>query len=422
VHVALLLAVAGLVYWSAWTLGLLLSGMLPDNLTALEFLMTDLRAMDFGVFGEPVTLAVFGALVIAAAAAAFLFDPSLLWAGILAAASAVAVFAPVVSAIWAGHWASETLLVWLAVAVGMLIFGIVGVVLAAPVHIGMLGLFQAATRRVRPPGHNWATLRTSMEDSCGYALALLSIWYSLRWVLLLWAILTAMAAAGFWIQSKISGPITAALSSFGARFESVGARIESLGVQVPLPFAPLANGLIIAAAVLTLLVLILIVLRALWTRSLEPLRSIPSTLAMAFSLAMMGLLIWISTRVDASAVNLICLRTLLVIFSLPLLAVLLFLLWNVIERIRFARFLRSRKSPPGSSNPEDWKSRFNELTTEQQHDSLLRTDHQSLSLTASEFLEVLKEIETSVKGEPAVSTYWAQRDQLEEVLRQERQG
>jgi len=35
---------------------------------------------------------------------------------------------------------------------------------------------------------------------------------------------------------------------------------------------------------------------------------------------------------------------------------------------------------------------------------------------------VLKEVGPLVKAEPALSAYWAQREQVEQVLRQERQG
>jgi hypothetical protein len=39
-----------------------------------------------------------------------------------------------------------------------------------------------------------------------------------------------------------------------------------------------------------------------------------------------------------------------------------------------------------------------------------------------EYLQVLKEVEPLIQQEPALSTYWDQRDQLEQALRQERRG
>jgi lysylphosphatidylglycerol synthetase-like protein (DUF2156 family) len=94
-------------------------------------------------------------------------------------------------------------------------------------------------------------------------------------------------------------------------------------------------------------------------------------------------------------------------------------LWYAIKRLRLFSL---QKFPPGSFKPEIWIERIEKSNPVKQKYLLLQTDHQSLSLTASEFLEVLIEILPLIKGDPVLSTYWEKRDQLEEVLRQERQG
>ncbi|MBI5715965.1 MAG: NACHT domain-containing protein [Chloroflexi bacterium] len=85
-------------------------------------------------------------------------------------------------------------------------------------------------------------------------------------------------------------------------------------------------------------------------------------------------------------------------------------------------FFGVQKFPPGSFTPESWKKSIEKADGDRQERLLLRTDHQSLSLTAGQFLGVLKEVQPMIKQEPALSTYWEQRDRLGEALRQERQG
>jgi hypothetical protein len=58
----------------------------------------------------------------------------------------------------------------------------------------------------------------------------------------------------------------------------------------------------------------------------------------------------------------------------------------------------------------------------EQHTLLLRTNYQSLGITADDYLELLKETRPLITSEPALSTYWSQRAQLEQVLKQERVG
>jgi len=113
------------------------------------------------------------------------------------------------------------------------------------------------------------------------------------------------------------------------------------------------------------------------------------------------------------------------------LVIILLLLFSALFLHIFVTILRQLASlfswnspifPPGSFTPEEWKQRITEATATQQGRLLHRTNHQSLDLTPEAFLETLKEINSAIKKEPAASAYWSQRDQLEQVLKQEKQG
>ena len=97
-----------------------------------------------------------------------------------------------------------------------------------------------------------------------------------------------------------------------------------------------------------------------------------------------------------------------------------FLLFKVLQQL--IQFARRRPFPQGSFTAEYWKQQFAAGNAASQYEFLLRTNHQSLALAPKEFLIVLREIGPSVKGEPAVSTYWERRNELEELLKQERSG
>ncbi len=78
--------------------------------------------------------------------------------------------------------------------------------------------------------------------------------------------------------------------------------------------------------------------------------------------------------------------------------------------------------PRGTFTPEGWKEKFSSATPWRQERLLFSTMPESMGLEAEEFLSVLIEVEASVGKDPALSMYWNRRDQLEQALRQERQG
>jgi hypothetical protein len=81
-----------------------------------------------------------------------------------------------------------------------------------------------------------------------------------------------------------------------------------------------------------------------------------------------------------------------------------------------------RMFPPNSFSPEEWKARIRRAGRWKQRELLRRTNHQSLGLGPKDYLEVLREVRASFEQEPAASLYWNLRDQLEQAIKQERQG
>jgi hypothetical protein len=111
-----------------------------------------------------------------------------------------------------------------------------------------------------------------------------------------------------------------------------------------------------------------------------------------------------------------------------LFGVLLFALLIVSGRIGIRRIpwlyflLRLRVHPPRSFTPDQWRQRMRSYSAARQAELIVRTDHQSVGVTPAEFLDVLDGIVSVIEAEPALSTYWQYRAELEQVLKQERQG
>jgi len=76
--------------------------------------------------------------------------------------------------------------------------------------------------------------------------------------------------------------------------------------------------------------------------------------------------------------------------------------------------------PPNSLSTKNWIVTFKQSNYREQHNLLLRSTHESLNLSASEFLNILEQIKDDVLEDPSASTYWELRYQLEQILKQER--
>lgn len=96
--------------------------------------------------------------------------------------------------------------------------------------------------------------------------------------------------------------------------------------------------------------------------------------------------------------------------------------WGLILLLQWLRYLRSKPFPPGRFTFQEWLRLLQNNGGVKQEAILARTNHESLSLTPAKFLEVLQSARGLVKEEPALSTYWRRRAELEQVLRQERRG
>jgi hypothetical protein len=115
-------------------------------------------------------------------------------------------------------------------------------------------------------------------------------------------------------------------------------------------------------------------------------------------------------------------KAIVIILLLLCCAILLYLFGTMLRQLAYLLFSSSQIFPPGSFTSEEWKRRITKASVSQQKRLLRRTNHQSLDLTPEAFLETLEEINSAIKEEPAASAYWSQRDQLEQVLKQEKQG
>lgn len=113
-------------------------------------------------------------------------------------------------------------------------------------------------------------------------------------------------------------------------------------------------------------------------------------------------------------------RILVVVLCIILLVLLYYLIKRIVEEL--IQKYRPRMFVANSHTPEVWKEVIRRASPRDQTSILRRTNHQALGLNAAEFLKVLQEIAPHIRYEPALSTYWAQRDQLEQVLKQERLG
>lgn len=128
-----------------------------------------------------------------------------------------------------------------------------------------------------------------------------------------------------------------------------------------------------------------------------------------------GALDWIKSKSGVSIGRTvgILLFTVVFAFSLSIARKLIYELWSAV-------FLCRQMFPPNRFTPDEWKDRIRAGDPDKQRNDLVRTNHQSLGLNPEQYMSVLQDIEEAIKKEPALSTYWNQRDQLQEVLKQER--
>ena len=110
--------------------------------------------------------------------------------------------------------------------------------------------------------------------------------------------------------------------------------------------------------------------------------------------------------------------TLLCLVCMVLAMVLLFRM--VVNLIR--EYLRRLEFAQDSVSPMEWVQRIKQATPEHQALLLRSVDQQKLGVTIEEYLGILRSLDLSIIMEPALSVYWELRDNLEQVVKQERRG
>jgi hypothetical protein len=186
--------------------------------------------------------------------------------------------------------------------------------------------------------------------------------------------------------------------------------------------APLAGafalGILVTA--LALLILPFALLGTLWNsrvslwRAVTDARKWAGWLPAIGFLAAMSLFLWLANRFGEVMAR--------IAVTIAGIGLVIFVLWTMFQLFKWLRYLASSPFPPGSFTREEWLKLLEPRSAGDQEEILLRTTHESLSLTPSGFLDVLNSAGSMIKGEPALSTYWRRRAELEQVLRQERRG
>jgi hypothetical protein len=363
----------------------------------------DLRG--FSVLGHHVSIVVASLVLLAVTIAALTLQPPLLWIAILAAAVVLGIFIPLFVDLWTGTFAIMfAMFLGLISGLPFLAIGIASMALAAN-HFTWLAMYLVSTAWVRGGGHSATTFFRAGWRSCRF---------STGWIL---------GAAGLALSV---GVLLMSVTVF-----AIMRVIELISDLSFLPYHPSVNLLITGLAVLSAGTL----LRCLRRSTPIPALYFAAYLAIAFIL-LLGIPLMISgvfviVPLIAPIVEWLkrftfwfeLFRVLLAIVSLlvlwPLFRVAVSTLWRLIVRLVLGV---AEKFPPGSFDPKDWKSRIDAANARAQASLLSRTDHQSLSVTPSNFLGILKDVRPNIREEPALSAYWDIRDRVEQVLRQERSG
>lgn len=436
------------------------------------------KGLDGTFLERPQGWAVGGGLMVLVTGATVRLAPRRLWFAILATPVALGVLVPIAAGLWGGSWENLYLLMALVLA-GLAVFGL-GTLVAAPLHFSAIALYLAATWRLRKSNRRPAVFFASAWQSCGFdagvrvllwavriACALAVVWILgvLTWpwlggaeddtpltvgfmALFLAALSTGVGAAAVhlvrrrWVPvARARGPL-AVLTVIADLLRGIGIAAAIIAVFVGIAFVTDASdwfgakvnsgiGLTIDTGITTLAVTVAGVICGVlayllatrgWARTGTVVRTVGrATLGPLLVMAALMALPVLAGLVFAVFGTGLA-RGAAVVMWLGVAGLLLRILHPVLSRIVRWAPARRRKYPHGSFTSDAWRARMQALDAAGQHDLLQRTDHHSLSLTVAGFLDVLKEVRPVIKAEPAQSTYWAQRSQLEEILRQDRQG
>lgn len=76
----------------------------------------------------------------------------------------------------------------------------------------------------------------------------------------------------------------------------------------------------------------------------------------------------------------------------------------------------------GKFTPDEWMEMLRRSVALEQRSLLNRTTNESMRMSEQEFLRLLEEAEGAIQREPALSTYWKKRADLQQEIRQSRRG
>jgi hypothetical protein len=375
----------------------------------------------FAILADPVCLTVFALVVLAAAGGTLRRWPYALWAGVIGSAFVIAFALPLLVAAWTGSQAK--LNAWgLTFHASLFIIPWPAALVAAISHFSTLAVYVAVTAPLRRPRLAAPMGRThTARRSGGHALS-------------------SFVATG-WRDSSFTPILKVGVRLLGLTLIGYALIVPALVILLPvcqvlsdlsgLPFHPGVNALLVVvpAGLLGWLLVSLVraVLQKKGTLVLGYLRALGFGLAIVLGFSLLiGSCLGVTSLLkpffdwlETLPFWFDLLRVLIAIVLLALAVAYVVTLWRTLA---YLAFLSTRKFPPGSFEPGYWKKLLEKASPNRQHYLLVQTDHQSLTLKPAGFLQVLKEVRPLITTEPALSTYWDMRDQLEQVLKQERQG
>ena len=449
-YVLSLLSVSGLLYWGMLSLGDARWIGLPD----------------FGILNHPYSIIAFCIFITIATVTALIIKPSMLWIANIVGTMALGLLMPILYALFVGSFV-ELLIFICAVIIGgyCLIIGL-GMAIAIPIQYGILILYLIFSYQLRKHGYTVRTILTTSwkQNNFNFMILFVALGYAICWITALWIRLWFPDfKANLWISQWMNPDLTISYNTHPALvianiFMVISGIIMAL--RIIFSFAIWLSEIIIkfgwkqSLIILTTLLLLVIsnyLLDYSWLFGLIVVGCVSLMLLLVYIIYM----IWINDTLVEFLKNIIKIAVLVIsviagiaalviiyvgiryfiyyhfhriayvlLFSIFLVLAIIYinLIYSSGKRF-FYKMFGIRRLVPGVVTLELWKHRILYGDAIQQERLLLSTDYQSLSLRNSyEFLDLLKEIQPSIKEEPALSTYWELRYRLEEALRQERQG
>jgi hypothetical protein len=327
--------------------------------------------------------------------------PEYVWAAVVGTAVATPVLTLAVPELWRmpAHGAAF----FLGVAVALWIFVAPVITLAvALVHFVLVAGYVLVTGSFQDMGGRHLYVRDSW-DRCGfgwwtkhkatyYPIGLLAGFGFIGLVVDLISVVF-----GF-INSELSKIHLRAVTFLGAVFSGV------IGVAAALYFGFVAYQAIVTAATGV----------HKFVRHREIRRKTAKVVAIVLAAGLAsGLATWIVVIFGALLARAVAIAILLVLMAL--------LTWQSYRAWRFS-FGQPYSFGPRSFTESSWRETLSSVDPNEQEYIMSQTTHETLGLNPNQFLTVFQNVQPLIKAEPALSTYWARRADLEQVLKQERRG